>query len=86
MSEWQLMATAPTNGKPILGYAYGRFTTIYWQWFNKNLHQPSAPPSGYWRLCEPGEGNKDDEWTPVYWHPIPEVPYDVPAFTDKDRQ
>ena len=69
---WRPIASAPKEGKPLLGYVYGRQATIYW----KREPLTLTPNTGYWALCEPGEDAEDDAWTPTHWHLLPEFPYD----------
>ena len=56
---WRPIVSAPKDGTPILGYADGVQTTVYW-W----------QPGGYWSLCECGSHADDSEWSPTHWMPL----------------
>ncbi len=78
-AEWQPIETAPKDRKrkPILGYAGGTMTAVFWQ--------PAIPllkffpnREGYWRLCcgmpNPMTMSEGWMWTPTHWMPLPNKP------------
>lgn len=59
MSEWQDISTAPKDGRQILVFAEGVYTTV--SWFDLG---------GYWSLVVCGSFANDSEFFPVLWMPL----------------
>jgi hypothetical protein len=70
MAKWEPIETAPKDGTPILGYAYGKYAVVYWE----DVLTVSGHKDGCWALFVPGTWVEDDWWIPTHWHSLPEAP------------